>query len=105
MPKIYFFPANEVEVHNFGEYVSVVWQTVESEEEVPIRGRTRRVTIQERIGEPYIDFVTVEEGDDGHPDLTEWENGGLTPEQALKLARELTEAAEYMRKLETEKSL
>ena len=92
---IYLF--DEREVHMFGEYVGVCWNT-RIAKEVKREGDTiHKIEKQIRQGDPYIDFVYVR--DNGHGAYEDEDSsvaGGLTFNQAKMLIRELEEATAYM---------
>lgn len=93
-PEIYYLP--EKEVHQFGFYVSVVWNTDEHVE----RQGGKRIVTQVRDGDPYISFLWIRiEGDEVWEDDDKTISGGLSADQAEDVARGLLAAAAYIRSL------
>jgi len=88
------------EIHMIGDYVAVAWNTREERREIKGEdGLTYKATVQVRSGRPYIDFVTVEETKSGECYENEDSpvDGGISVNAAEQVARELIEAAAYLR--------
>jgi hypothetical protein len=93
-PKVYFI--GDEEIHMFGFYVGVVW----SLKEHVVRVGNIQTTTWERSGPPAIAFPWIrEDGDSAYVDEDNTISGGLTAEQADKVAQGLIAAAAYIRAL------
>jgi len=92
-PKIYHIDGREI--HQFGFYVSVVWNT----KIVSIQQGNGLTLIPQRYGTPYIAFYWIR-GDEGDEWLDEDStlDSGLTAEQAEEVTQGLLAAAAYLRK-------
>lgn len=96
-PKIYYL--DEKEVHSFGNYVAVVWNTDMVRKLVTDEhGKKIMADVQVRISKPYIAFITVlDYGNDGFREHSDYISGGHSWAQATKVAQELDQAIEYLR--------
>ena len=83
------------EIHSFGTYAAVCWNT---REEVRFFDGGRREIMQQRVGTPYLSFVSVELDTNGRP--YEYDNhpleGGMTIGAARQLQEELAAAIAYL---------
>jgi hypothetical protein len=96
--KIVQFTNADMEAHVFGEYVSVCWNMRQTKKKIRQVGMTFSATVWERVGEPFIDFPYIREGDDGEvwKDEDDLISGGISAATAKKVSTELRLAAEYL---------
>ena len=94
----YQFP--EKEVHMVGDYVGVVWNTVQQKKTMKdASGLVYTAYAPLRHGEPYIDFVSIRhsrDNDEVREDEDSPVDGGLGLEKSIRLSEELTLAIEYL---------
>jgi hypothetical protein len=99
-PKIYRLHSKEV--HMFGDYVGVVWNTEQKKRTIIGEdGLAYSAQVAVRSGEPYIDFVWIrgEDADEPWEDEDSPVEGGLDADSAVQIATELQRAAIYLRSL------
>ncbi len=92
----------EREVHMVGDCVGVVWNTKrQKKQSQQANGQPFTIIAPERDGEPYIDFVgTMEDDDEGiYEDDETAITHGMDSETALRVAKELVLAVEYLQSL------
>ena len=102
-PKIVIL--DEKEVHLMGSYVGVVWNTHPERRQIKGEdGLTYRAEVPVRSGDPYIDFISIREYDNDTPveDEDSPVQGGLSVDAAARVAIELTEAIEYIKRVSKE---
>lgn len=94
-----------IEVHSFGDYVSVCWNLRYRNKKVKDKETGNSYTIEEPIRgkKPYIDFIWVRtDGEEYYEDDDSTVEGGFGLQQAEKIILELQEAIVYMKRISSE---
>lgn len=97
--KVYFPENRSKEIHMIGSYVGVCWNLKILNTRQEFNGRPQTLSLFERSGQPYLDFVWLRVDGSG----TWWEDddspvsGGFGVEHAGSIITELLWAIEYIK--------